>query len=100
MNRFSLTPAARRDLKSIWLFIATDTVRHADLVESAIWATCRIAANDPKLGHARADVGNPNIMFLTVIEYRKYQIAYAYPNRSLRVLRILQGARDIPTLFQ
>lgn len=100
MNRYSLTPSARRDLRAIWLFIASDSIRHADLVEDAILSTCRLAADNPEIGHGRDGIGNPGILFLTVTGYPKYQIAYARGSRSLRVLRILHGARNIPELFR
>jgi len=100
VNRFSLTPAARRDLKSIWLYIAMDSVHQAELVEDAIYETCRFAANNPEVGHPRPDVANPGIRFLTVSAYKKYVIAYASGSKSLRVIRILHGAQNIKSMFR
>jgi len=98
VSRFVLTPTARRDLKSIWVYIAEDSVKHADLVEDAIFATCRLAADMPQLGHQRAGV-KPELRFLSVAAYEKYMILFQMGSRPLRVLRVLHGARDIERMF-
>lgn len=58
MNRYRFTPAARRDLKNIWQYIARDSVRYADRVEEAIYRTCFDAAMMPLMGKERADLTN------------------------------------------
>jgi plasmid stabilization system protein ParE len=45
-----ITPAARRDIKSIWRYIADDSLHHADLVAEAILATCSLTAELPGRG--------------------------------------------------
>lgn len=99
VSSYLLTAAARRDLKSIWWYIAEDSLRHADLVEEAVLETCRSAAAISGLGHRRQGVRNPKILFLAVSGYERYCIAYLAGSEPLRVLRILHGARDVPRLF-
>jgi plasmid stabilization system protein ParE len=69
-----ITRSARRDITSIWRFIARDSVRHADLVEDAIVATCYSVASLPVVGHRRTDLTRRDILFAPVHGYDKYQI--------------------------
>lgn len=94
-----ITPSARRDIKSIWRYIAQDSVRHADLVAEAILATCHATAEMPRIGHARPDLTQRKILFVPVRDYELYVIAYAAESEPLRILRVLHGARDVPRLF-
>ena len=91
---------ARRDLKSIWRYIAQDSLRYAGLVEEAVIETCRSAARLPAMGHRRDEVRNPDVRFLAVVGYPKYSIAYLVNSEPLRVLRVVHGARDVPRLFR
>jgi plasmid stabilization system protein ParE len=95
-----ITPIARRDIDSIWRYIARDSIHHADLVEAAIVATCFAAAEMPGLGHRRPGVRRTNVLFLTVSSYERYSIAYLAGSEPLRVVRVVHGARDVPKLFE
>jgi plasmid stabilization system protein ParE len=95
-----VTPTARQDIRSIWRYIARDSVKHADLVEEAIFATCYSAANLPGIGHARPDLTSRNILFVPVSGYERYSIAYLVGSDPLRILRVVHGARDMPRLFR
>ena len=95
-----ITPSARRDIKSIWRYIAQDSVHYADLVADAILATCYATAELPEIGHARPDLTQRNILFVPVRNYERYVIAYAAESEPLRILRVLHGARDVPRLFR
>jgi plasmid stabilization system protein ParE len=95
-----VTAAARRDIKSIWRYIAKDSIRHADLVEKAIVATCYSTADMPEVGHKRVDLTHRNILFVNVHGYERYTIAYVAGSQPLRILRVLHGARDVPPLFR
>ena len=100
MNPFFLTPDAWLDLDSIWQYIARDSVHNADLVEEAIFETCRSAAAMPGLGHKREGVRRPDVLFLGVTDYERYSIAYLANSQPLRVLRVVHGSRDVPRLFR
>jgi plasmid stabilization system protein ParE len=100
VSSYILTANARRDLKSIWWYIARDSLRHADLVEEAVLETCRSAAAISGLGHRRQGVRNPKILFLSVSGYERYSIAYLSNSEPLQILRVLHGARDVPRLFR
>jgi len=100
LNHFQLAPAAWRDLDSIWHYIAGDSVRHADLVEQAIFATCHAAARNPELGHRRVDIRNHEMQFLVIAGYERYSIAYIAGSKPLRIVLVVHGARDVPRLFR
>jgi len=98
LSSYILTVQARRDLKSIWRYIGSDSPHHADRVEDAVLATCRSAAATPGLG--RRGVRGPDILFLAVSGYERYSIAYLANSEPLRGVRIVHGARDVPRLFR
>ena len=100
MTSYILTVNARRDLRSIWRYIGEDSLRHADLLEEAVLATCRSAAGTSGMGHRRRGVRNPDVLFLAVQGYEHYSIAYQANSEPLRVLRVVHGARDVPRLFR
>jgi plasmid stabilization system protein ParE len=94
-----ITPIAKRDITSIWRYIARDSVHHADRVEQAIIEACFSAAKTPGMGHRREGIRNPRVLFLAVLGYERYSIAYLAGVSPLRVLRVVHGARDVPRLF-
>ena len=100
LSSLFVTAVARRDIKSIWRYIAKDSVRHADLVEKAIIATCYSAADMPQIGHKRDDLTHRNMLFVTVHDYERYTVAYVPGPKPLRIVRVLHGARDVPKLFR
>jgi plasmid stabilization system protein ParE len=97
---YVLTATARRDLSAIWKYISRDSVHHADLVEEAVYATCRLAATTPVIGHRRREVTKGNVLFLAVSGYEVYSIAYLADSEPLTVVRVLHGARNLPRLFR
>lgn len=95
-----ITPTARRDIKAIWRFIAEDSVRYADRVAEAIFATCYMTAELPGIGHTRSDLTHRDVLFVPVRGYERYLIAYAAQSEPVRILRVVHGARDVPRLFR
>jgi plasmid stabilization system protein ParE len=95
-----ITPAARRDIKSIWRYIADDSVLYANRVSEAILATCYLTAELPGIGHARPDVKHRNVLFVPVGGYERYVVAYDLRGETVRILRVLHGARNVPRLFR
>jgi plasmid stabilization system protein ParE len=94
------TPAAKRDIRTIWRYIARDSVRHADLVREAIFETCALAAEQPVVGHKRAELSRRSILFRSVRDYEAYLIAYVEGSEPLRILRVLHGARNFQKHFR
>jgi plasmid stabilization system protein ParE len=99
LSELVFTQSARRNIRSIWRYIAADSVRHADNVKLAILATCTALIENPQLGHRRADMSDRDILFVPVNGYKNYLIAYRVTPESLTILAVLHGARNVPRLF-
>jgi plasmid stabilization system protein ParE len=96
-HRYKLTPEARRDLLSIWEFIACDNIGAADRVVEAIHRACGTLARFPFSGHKRADVRTTEpVLFWPV---GSYIIVYRPAPKPVVILRVLHGARDLDALL-
>jgi antitoxin ParD1/3/4 len=95
MNPYRLTRQAKADLRSIWSYIASDSIEAADRVENAIYDSCAFLAQAPLRGHSRKDLTNLPVRFWTVVRYPKYGIVYDPADTPLRIIRILHGARNV-----
>jgi len=100
LSSIVITPRARRDITSIWRYIAENSIRHADLVEDAIVRTCLSLGQMTEIGHVRPDLTNRKILFVAVQDYDRYTVAYSAATDVVRILRVLHGARDVPRLFR
>ncbi len=95
MKSYQLTHAAEDDLFAIWIFIAEDNLLAADRVEADIFDACERVAQKPDLGHFRRDLTDKSVRFFAV--RGTYLIVYDPASSPLEVLRVLHGARDVPT---
>jgi len=87
---------AKRDLDDIWAYIAVDNLTAADRFVEDVGCAVQDLAVMPGLGHRRPDVSDPRYRFWSV---KKHLIAYRHTSRTLRVVRIVHGARDIRKVF-
>jgi plasmid stabilization system protein ParE len=92
---FELTTRALDDLDAIWSFIAEDSVKAANRVESAILAACRRLAKHPSLGPRRAEITPLPVRFWAVSRYPNFIVAYRPETRPLQVVAVLHGKRDM-----
>jgi len=83
------------DLIDIWLYIAHDNMRAADGLLDDIEEKLLLLADQPGLGTARPDIA-PDLRYFPV---RRYLILYRQITDGIEVVRMLHGARDIPTLM-
>ena len=95
MKSYQLTHAAEDDLFEIWIFIAEDNLHAADRLEADIFDACQRVAQKPDLGHFRRDLTDKLVRFFAV--RGTYLIVYDPDSSPLEVLRVLHGARDVPT---
>jgi antitoxin ParD1/3/4 len=95
MSRYRLTLAARTDLRSIWSYIADDSIDAANHVESAIYDACFFLTEGPLRGHVRKDLTNLPVRFWTVVRFPNYVIVYDPVAKPLKIIRVLHGARNI-----
>jgi plasmid stabilization system protein ParE len=94
--RWRLTKRADADLDRIWDYIAQDNPFAADRVEQDLYDVFARLANNPSLGHFRDDLADRRYRF-----YREYSyiIVYRIYGRTMRIVRVLHGARDMTRLF-
>lgn len=99
MSRYQFTPEAVDDLFEIWSFIAADSIEAADRVESAIYEACDFLADSPLAGRVRSDLTSLPLRFWVLQPYSNYLIVYDPKTDPVRIIRILHGARNIPSLL-
>ena len=97
MPRVIRTPAAARDLDQIFDYIAIQGGRPAtaeklirDLADK-----CQLYATQPGMGTARPDLGEA----FRVFSHKRYVVVYRPLADGIEVLRVVDGARDYPSLF-
>jgi len=99
MSLYRFTPQAANDLVEIWTYIARDSVEAADRVETAIYEACAFLAEGPFRGHLREDLTRRPLRFWAVSRYPNYIVVYDPQSRPLKIIRILQGMRNIPAIL-
>lgn len=93
--RLLFTPLAKEDLESIADYIAADNPRRALTFVMALRQQCeRIALNPPGY-RLRPELG----VGIRSCAYGHYVIFFETSSSDLTVVRILHGARDLPTQF-
>jgi plasmid stabilization system protein ParE len=100
MSRYRFTPQAETDLLDIWSFIARDNREAADGVEEAIFQSCSVLADMPLAGQVRSDLTRFPLRFWVVQPYSKYLIVYDPATGPIRIIRLLHGARDLPSILK
>jgi len=96
MSRYALTPEASQDLDEIADFIARQNPRTARRTVDAIEDKCRLLATLPLMGASCEDLA-PGLRRFPVGKYVSF---YRPLTDGIEVVRVVHGARDIPSLFQ
>ena len=96
LEEFDLTPAARRDLRELWAFIADDDLDAADRVLDEIAAAFARLAQMPGLGHTRKDLTTRPVLFWPVYSYL---IVCRSDRKPLQIIAIVHGARDVSRIL-
>lgn len=90
-----ITPLARQDLNDIWDYAAESGVERADRLLNLLQEKCQRLAEHPGLGRARHEL----LVNLRSFSVKNYVIFYQPITDGIEVLRVLHGARDIPSVF-
>ena len=90
------TSQAHLDLVETAFRIAGENPTAADRWLDLIDAKCQLLARMPELGRKRPDLA-PELRSLPV---GNYLIFYRPMSDGIQVIRVLQGARDLPQLFE
>ena len=99
MTGYRLTPDAADDLFDIWSFIARNSPDSADRVEESILSACEQLTKNPLIGTVRADLTALPVRFWAVPSFRNYLVVYDPAVQPLQIIRILHGARDVPSVL-
>jgi plasmid stabilization system protein ParE len=99
MSAYRLTPQALDDLSDVWVFIARDNLEAADRVEQAVYQACELIATAPLAGSVRGDLTAFPVRFWTVQPYTNYLIVYDPKTSPVQIIRILHGARNLPSIL-
>jgi plasmid stabilization system protein ParE len=98
MKEYELSLEARDDLQQIWAYIARDNLTAADQLETDIYAACELLARNPRLGHKRRDLTDEPVRFWPV--RGNYLVVYFHEGETVRIVRVLHGARDASSQLQ
>ena len=95
MSGYLLTPRAQADLDEIWLYVAQNRQEAADRLIDRIVGHFALLSANPGIGqqcsHLAKDLRRSTI--------GNYAVLYRPRPSRLEIIRIIHGARDIPTEF-
>jgi len=89
------SPAAENDLDDIWLNIALDNLAAADRLIDTIQQRTGQLGEFQELGRSRPDIAKT----ARSLNVGNYLILYRIEARTIEVVRIVHGARDLTTLL-
>jgi len=96
MNQIRIAAKAAADLDEIWLYIANDNPSAADKYIGAIVSRFPMLASMPLMGRERPELSSGLRSFVVgrhVIFYRLFE-------KGIEIVRVLDGARDLPPIFE
>ena len=97
MRRVVFGAQARRDLDGIWTYLAQDSIDAAEKVLEDVEGAVRRLAAMPGMGHERRELQGSRYRVWSVYAYL---IIYRYGPKTLTVVRIVHGARNLRRLFR
>jgi len=80
------------------MYIASDNPSAADKLEEHVYAACEFLSENPYVGHKRPDLTDDPVRFWPIRE--QYLVIYLPDTEPLKIVRILQGARDASSQLQ
>jgi addiction module RelE/StbE family toxin len=96
MNNIFFSTLAKDDLQDIWNFTAAESPQGARKIIEKIHSSIAKLADFPHMGPQRKDLTIRDVRFLVV---SRYIIVYRTENKSVEIVRILSGFRDIISLL-
>jgi toxin ParE1/3/4 len=95
MSRYTIAPAARRDLYKIHSYLVEHSATAAQRVREVLLQKFRYLASQRLAGELRADLG-PDVRIFAA---ENYAILYRPSTRGIQVLRLIHGSQNLPTEF-
>jgi|SRR6266852_6966491 len=96
MPPLRITPRATLDLIEIWNYIADDSIENADLFIDQLDEAMRKLRRYPGMGRQREELA-PRIRSFP---YQRYVIFYRIDSKTIEIVRVLHGARDVESNFE
>ena len=96
MKRIRITSPARRDLREIRIYLAKYSPEAASRIIQEIRTRLTVLADQPGIGHARVDLTNSDVLFLSVWSYL---VIYRVTITEVQILRVVHGARDLESFL-
>jgi len=96
MKPLVFTPLAEADLTGILGYIAIDRPQTALAVAARFHRHCELLASHPELGQKRPEFAGE----IRSLRFERWVIFYRLSSATLEIHRVLDGARDLDTLFQ
>ena len=98
MKRYITSPEAEQDLDQIKDYLVKQGGIHvARHVFTEIKQAMRFLGSTPEAGHLRQDLTDAPVKFWPVFSYL---IVYDPAKRPIEIVRVLHGARDIPSILE
>lgn len=94
-----ITARAEEDVREIVAYIAARNERAYQYFEVEFDMTVARLARNPHIGHRYRGVEEEVLTFRVSQRFRRYLVFYTLPDaRTLRIIRVLHGARDLRPL--
>ena len=94
--KVTFSPSARNDIIEIADYIASGNAAAAPLFVKSLADRCQRIAAAPEGGRPRPELG----LGLRSVVFRHHVIFYSVEETTIRIERILHGARDIAAQFE
>jgi toxin ParE1/3/4 len=97
--QLSFTPLAEQDLESIAEFIAVDSPARALSFIRKLRKECNRITLSPLACRARPELSERSNKTIRSLAYGNYVIFFMIDGDEVAIVRVLHGARDIPSVF-
>ena len=89
------------DASAIAMFISRDNIAAAKDFLNSIHASCKNISRFPEIGKKKSYKNHllKDVRVLPVHKFQNYLIFYRFLDKNIEVIRILDGRRDLPSLF-
>jgi toxin ParE1/3/4 len=93
--RLTISPQAEADLEEAWEYIAERSPRAAQQFDDDIRERWSVLRRFPEMGRSRAELGKGLRSFIV----GSYTVVYEIEEDRIVILRVIHGARDVPSFF-
>jgi len=95
VNRYSLSAEARRDVKEIWKYISVQSESVATRQIDVFFSRFSLLAMHPMIGEQCIELADNLRRHIC----SRWVIYYRLTHRGIRIVRVVDGARDLEKLF-